>query len=42
MGVRKKNNQTTKLERAKAKIRRDKKKQKRLAKATAEAANTVK
>ncbi len=38
--MRKKNNQTAKLERAKAKIKRDKKKQKRLAKA--EAAKTTK
>ena len=34
MGVRKKNNAIAKIEREKAKIRRDKKKQKRLAKAT--------
>lgn len=35
MGVRKSNNQKAKLERAVAKIRRDKKKQKRLKKAEA-------
>jgi len=37
MGMRKKNNQIAKQERAEAKIRRDKKKQKRLAKAQAQA-----